>query len=103
MIMHTKSARIVRNPSTRSPNTPSCTALRRQTTIRASSAARTVRACRVLPQVVAVERDVERPDRHVDALEGMYAGGQPVGQRHPAGRNAEKDRAGPTGRLLENL
>ena len=61
------------------------------------------RAGGVQPQVVAVERDVERADRHVDALEGVDPGGQPAGQRDAAGRDAEQHGAGGAGGLLEDL
>jgi hypothetical protein len=57
----------------------------------------------VQPQVVPVERDVERADRHVEALESVDAGGQPAGQGNTAGRDAEQDRAGRSGGLLEDL
>ena len=70
----------------------------------AGSSVRLQRPGAAQPQVVAVEGDVERADRHVDALEGADPGGQPAGQRHAAGRDAEQDRcrAAPLG-LLEDL
>jgi hypothetical protein len=55
------------------------------------------------PQVVAIESDVQRADRHVDALECVDAGGEPAGQRDAAGRDAQQDGARRAGRFLENL
>ena len=55
------------------------------------------------PQVVPVQGDVERADRHVDALEGADAGGQPAGQRGAAGRDAEDDGVAGTAGLLQDL
>ncbi len=44
-------------------------------------------------EVIAVQRDVQRAARHVDAGELADLVGDPGGQRHTAGRNAEEDDA----------
>ena len=46
---------------------------------------------RAQPQVVAVHRDVERADGDRAALDGGDALGQPAGQRHATGRDAQQD------------
>ena len=46
---------------------------------------------RAQPQVVAVHGDVERARRDRAALDLFEALGQPAGERHPPGRDAEQD------------
>jgi hypothetical protein len=60
-------------------------------------------AGRVQAQVVAVHRDVQGPDRDRGALDGGDPGGQPVGQRDTAGRDAEQDEPAGTLVALEDL
>ena len=42
-------------------------------------------------------------DRQIDALERVDAGGEPVGERYAPGRDAQENRAGRAGCLLQNL
>src|SRR5690606_1276798 len=58
---------------------------------------------RVAAQVVPVERDVEGPGGDVDVAEAADAVGQPPGERHAAGGDAEQDRVGGALGLLEDL
>jgi hypothetical protein len=51
------------------------------------------RAGSAQPQVVAVERDVERADRDLDGLEGPDPLGQAARRAAPTGGDAEQDRS----------
>ena len=56
------------------------------------------------PQVVAVERDVERAGRRRSTpSKACDPGGQPAGERGAAGRDAEQDDVGAAAGLLEQL
>ena len=57
----------------------------------------------LLAQVVAIHGDVELTDGHRGPLDGLDALGDPVGQRHPAGVQAEEDEIGGALVALEDL
>jgi hypothetical protein len=57
----------------------------------------------VQPQVVAVHGHVQRADRDVGALDRGDPGRQPVGQRDPAGRDAQQDQVVGALRAFEHL
>ena len=59
-------------------------------------------ARRLEVEVVAVERDVQRPARHRDVRELLDLVGQPGGQGDAPGRDAEKDDFGRTGRIIQS-
>jgi hypothetical protein len=63
----------------------------------------TERPGRPHPQVVSVQRDIERPDGDLGGLGLPEAGREPPGQRHSPGRDAEQDNVARTVGALEDL
>ena len=61
------------------------------------------RADRLVAQVVAVHRHVEAADGHVGALDLGHGDAETLGERHPAGRDAEQDEVVGTLVALEDL